>query len=56
MTDHLWFEQELPGRHSAEGGCHGREAKELQAVAHFAKDETVEKVERWIRSSINGHV
>jgi hypothetical protein len=40
MTNPLWFEEKLPAWYSREGGCHGHEAKELQAVAHFAKSVT----------------
>ena len=40
MADHFWFEQRLPDWFSPEGGCDGDEAKELQAVAHFAKSVT----------------
>jgi len=40
MTNHLWFEEHLPGWYSPEGGCHGHEATELQAITHSAKSVT----------------
>lgn len=46
MTNHLWFEEDLPAWYSPAGGCQGDEAKELQAVAHFAKS-----VEGWLGDS-----
>jgi hypothetical protein len=46
MTNHLWFEQKLPTWYSPDGGCHRHEAKELQAVTHFAKS-----VEGWLSDS-----
>src|SRR6187401_3209034 len=40
MTDHFWFEQKLPAWYSPEGGCHGQEATELEALTHFSKSVT----------------
>ena len=46
MTNHLWFEEELPAWYSPKGGCHGDEATELHAVAELAKS-----VEGWLDDS-----